>query len=132
MTKTKIKKPHKWGWLILFASSATLVCCVIPIVLVSLGMGAVVAALYSNIPFLSFLGLYKSWTFAATAAILILAAWALYRPGRSCPIDPALARACTSAHRWNSRLFWLSVALWLLSFFSAYLLLPMGQRFGFI
>lgn len=132
MTTNKEKKPRKWGWLILLASSATLVCCVIPIVLVSLGLGALVAALYGNIPFLSFLGIYKSWTFAVTAAILLLAAWALYRPGRTCPADPALAKACSSAHRWNTRLFWVSVLLWSISFLSAYLLLPIGQRLGFI
>jgi len=132
MTTNRIKKPIKWGWLILFTSSATLVCCVIPIVLVSLGMGAVVAALYGSLPFLTFLGVYKSWTFTVTAAILLLAAWALYRPGRVCPTDSTLAKACTSAHKWNSRLFWVSVSLWGFSFFAAYLLLPLGQQFGFL
>jgi len=132
MNQSNVKKPIKWGWLILFTSSATLVCCVIPIVLVSLGMGAVVAALYGNLPFLTFLGIYKSWTFAVTAAILLLAAWALYKPGRACPVDPILARACTAAHRWNSRLFQVSVFLWVISFFAAYLLLPLGQRFGLL
>ncbi len=132
MKQNNVKKPIKWGWLILFTSSATLVCCVIPIVLVSLGMGAVVAAFYGNLPFLTFLGIYKSWTFTVTASILLLAAWVLYRPGRACPVDPALAKACSSAHKWNTRLFWASVFLWSISFFSAYLLLPLGQRLGFI
>jgi len=126
----KIKKPRQWGWLILFTSSATLVCCVIPIVLVSLGMGAVVAALYSNLPFLTFLGMHKTWVFVITAIILALAAWALYRPNRACPADPELAKACNSAHKWNIRLFWVSVFLWSVSFFAAYLLLPITQFLG--
>ncbi len=126
----KIQKPRQWGWLILLTSSATLVCCVIPIVLVSLGMGAVVASLYSNLPFLTFLGVHKAWTFGITALILALAAWALYRPNRTCPADPELARACNSAHKWNVGLFWVSGVLWGVSFFAAYLLLPVTQWLG--
>ncbi len=120
-------KPRQWGWLILITSSTTLVCCVIPIVLVSLGMGAVVAALYGSLPFLSFIGLHKDWTFIITALILVLAAWALYRPGRVCPADDTLAKACTSAHKWNTRLLWLSITFWFAGFFAAYLLLPIIQ-----
>lgn len=126
----KIRKPRHWGWLVLLTSSTTLVCCVIPIVLVSLGMGAVVASLYGNLPFLTFLGIHKTWTFGITALILALAAWALYRPNRTCPADYELAKACTSAHKWNLRSFWVSVFLWCLGFFSAYLLLPITQWLG--
>ncbi len=120
----KTVKPRKWGWLVLFTNTATLVCCVIPIVLVSLGMGTVVAALYGDLPFLAFLGEQKKWTFVITALILALATWALYRPNRACPTDPKLAKACASAHKWNVRLFWVSVVIWCISFFAAYLLLP--------
>jgi len=124
-------KPRKWGWLVLFTSATTLVCCVIPIVLVSLGMGAAVAVLYGNLPFLTFLGLHKEWTFVITALILALAAWALFRPGRSCPADPELAKACASADKWNRRLFWISVAVWGISLFAAYFLLPISEWLGF-
>ena len=126
----KIRKPRQWGWLILFTSSATLVCCVLPIVLVSLGMGAIVASLYGNLPFLTFLGIHKLWTFGITAFILAMAACALYRPNRTCPADPELAKACTSAHKWNSHLFWISILLWGISFFAAYLLLPVTRWLG--
>jgi len=102
----QIIKPRKWGWFILFTSSATLVCCVIPIVLVSLGMGAVVASLYGNLPFLTFIGAHKVWTFGIIAAILSMAACALFRPNRVCSIDPEMAKACNSAHKWNKALFW--------------------------
>lgn len=123
-------KPRKWGWFILLTSSATLVCCVIPIVLVGLGMGAVVAALYGNLSFLTFLGLHKGWVFLFSALILAVAAYALFRPGRTCPADPELAKACESADKWNQRLFWVSVAVWLTGFFAAYLLLPVTERLG--
>ena len=73
----KISKPKSWGWLVLFASTGTLLCCALPIVLVSLGMGAVVASMASNIPFLIVLSQHKAWVFLASFILLILAAWGL-------------------------------------------------------
>jgi hypothetical protein len=39
-------------WLTLFAATATLICCALPLVLVTLGFGASVAALTNSVPFL--------------------------------------------------------------------------------
>lgn len=125
-------RPRKWGWLVLLTSTTTLVCCVIPIVLVTLGFGAAVASLYGNLPFLTFLGLHKEWTFAITAAIMLAAAWALYRPGRTCPADPELARACESADRWNRRMLVGAFSIWLTGLFAAYALLPLAQWLGYL
>lgn len=125
-------RPRKWGWLVLLTSATTLVCCVIPIALVMLGFGAAVAALYGNLPLLTFLGMHKEWTFVLTAAILIVAAWALFRPGRACPADPELARACESADRWNRRFFGAALAIWLVSLFAAYALLPLAIWLGYL
>jgi hypothetical protein len=124
-------KPRKWGWLILFTSTATLLCCALPIVLVSFGMGAVVASVYGEyFPFLGLLGLHKDWTFGLSAAMLAFAGWLLYRAGRTCPSDKDLAKACASAHQWNIRLYWASVAIWCFGFFTAYLLLPITKWLG--
>lgn len=127
----KHPRPRRWGWLILLTSTTTLVCCVIPIVLVSLGFGAAVAAMYGNLPFLTFLGLHKEWTFLLTGIILLAAAWALFRPGRTCPADPELAKACQSADKWNRRLFFAASGIWLISLFTAYLLLPIAEWLGY-
>lgn len=127
-----IKKPRKWGVLILFASTTTLLCCALPIVLVSLGMGAVVASVYGeHLPFLGLLGLHKDWTFNLTAGVLVLAGWLLYRPGRACPADIELAKACASAHKWNIRLYWLSVAVWCFGFVTAYMYAPFLEWINF-
>ena len=122
--------PRKWGWLILFASTTTLVCCVVPIIFVAAGLGAVIASTYSALPFLSTLGLYKEWTFGITGVLLLLAGWLLYRPGRACPADSELAKACEAADRINRRLLKLSVSIWLLSMTTAYLLLPLSVLVG--
>ena len=116
--------PRKWSWLVLFASSTTLVCCALPILLVSLGLGAVSASLFANLPFLVTLAQYKAWMFAGSGGVLLLAAWLLFRPGRACPADPDLAEQCEKAHRWNTRLYWVSVGIWVAGFGAAYLALP--------
>ena len=96
-------KPRLWGWTLIFTTSATLVCCVIPIVLVTIGMGAAVASLASSAPWLIALTMHKGWVFAVSGALIAAGAWAVYRPGRACPADPELAAACASADKWNRR-----------------------------
>jgi len=124
-------KPRKWGWGILFFSTGTLICCALPILLVSLGMGALVASLFSTVPFLVTLTHYKTWMFAASGLLLLLGGWLLYRPHRACPSDPELAKLCASADRWNTRLLWVAAVIWCIGFFTAYMLLPLYLWFGF-
>lgn len=120
-------KPKKWGWLVLFASTGTLLCCALPILLVSLGMGAVVASVATNVPFLITLSMHKGWVFAGSGVVLLLGGWALYRPGRICPAEPELRKLCDSAHKWNVRLFWGAITIWCIGFFAAFLLLRVAE-----
>lgn len=115
-------KPRTWSWLLLFTTSGTLICCAVPITLVSLGLGAVVASMAATAPWLVTLSLYKGWMFAVSAALIALSAYAVYRPGRACPTDPDLAAACERADTWNRRFIWLSGAMWLVGFTAAFLL----------
>ncbi|OFW86892.1 MAG: hypothetical protein A3B66_07150 [Alphaproteobacteria bacterium RIFCSPHIGHO2_02_FULL_46_13] len=116
--------PKKLGWLLLFTSSTTLICCALPLLLVSLGLGAVSAALFSALPWLAWFGLYKIWTFSLAGLILAFAAWSIYRPNRYCPSDPAMTEMCIKTTRWNKGMFWCAAVLWFIGFFTAYLLLP--------
>lgn len=108
----------------LFASTSTLICCALPITLVTLGMGATVASLTSSFPILVTLSEYKIWLFAFSALMLLASAVSLYRPGRHCPADARLATACERSQRWGRRVFWVSVAIWCIGFFSAFVALP--------
>ncbi len=119
----------RWGWLVLFASTTTLVCCALPILLVSAGLGAASAALFANLPFLGALAHHKIWLFAGSGALLAAAGWALYRPGRACPADSDLAAKCEAAHRRNARLFAVSVLIWAIGFAAAYLSLPLLELY---
>ncbi len=112
------------GVLALFTTLGTLLCCALPILLVTLGFGSVVAALTLHLPFLVTLSEHKDWIFAISAILLALAGWLLWRPA-SCPADAALAAQCRSSKRWGWRLFWLASGLWTIGFFASYLLLPL-------
>ena len=117
-------------WLTLFASTGTLVCCALPIILVSFGFGATVAALTSSFPILIALSLHKTWIFAFSGAMLALSGWLIYRAGSSCPPDPQLALLCNKTRLWNRRIYWSSVIIWGIGFFAAYLALPLRIWLG--
>lgn len=116
-------------WLALFTTTGTLVCCAIPITLVTLGMGATVASMVSAMPFLVTLSQHKIWVFAISGILLALSAWMMYRPGRACPVGTAmnaeLGELCNKTHKWNKRIYWFSVILWCIGFFAAFLALPL-------
>jgi hypothetical protein len=79
----------------LLASSATLVCCVLPAVLVSLGAGAALVGLVSAFPQLVWLSEHKGLVFGLAGALLIGAGIVLWWARRlPCPADPAAARQC--------------------------------------
>ncbi len=112
-------------WVTLLASIGTLVCCALPIILVTFGMGATVAALTSSAPFLIILSQQKVWVFAGSAMMLALSGWMMYRPGRSCPVDPELGALCDRTQAWNRRIYWTSMVLWGIGFFAAFFALPL-------
>ena len=109
----------------LFASAGTLVCCALPIILVSLGLGASVVAMTGSFPLLITLSQHKIWVFIFSGLMLVLSGWLLYQPGRTCPADPEQAKVCATARRWNLRTYWLSVIILGIGFLAAYVALPL-------
>lgn len=112
-------------WLALFSTTGTLICCALPILLVSLGMGATVASLISSFPILVTLSEHKIWVFSISALVLLFSFISLFHSGRSCPADPHLGHLCQKSHDWNRRLLWLSLFIWSIGFFASFLALPL-------
>jgi hypothetical protein len=84
----------------LFASSATLVCCVLPVVLVAIGAGAALAGLVTAVPQLIWLSEHKPWVFGVAGALLAISGTALWIGRREpCPADKVLARSCQRLRR---------------------------------
>ena len=108
--------------LALLASGGTLVCCVLPAVMVALGAGAALAGLVTAVPQLIWLSEHKALVFGIASLMLALSGGMLWR-ARSlpCPADPAAAVACR-------RLRTASVLLW----GAALVAVAAGAAFAFV
>lgn len=110
------------AFLTLLASSGTLVCCVLPAVMVALGAGAALAGLVTAVPQLVWLSEHKAGVFGTASAMLAISGVLLWRARRlPCPADPSLARTC-------ARLRTTSVALWWI----AAVCMLVGATFAFV
>jgi hypothetical protein len=95
----------------LLASSATLVCCVLPAVLVTLGAGAALAGLVSAVPQLIWLSEHKRLVFGSAGTLLLVSGVALwYGRNLPCPTDPGAARACRRLRLISMLLYGLALA----------------------
>ena len=112
---------------VLLANTATLVCCVLPAALVSLGAGAVLVGLVAAVPQLVWLSEHKSLVFGIAALLLAAGggaiAWAWRQP---CPVDPALGRKCMQLRRASVWLYGISAGMFLLGGFFAFVLPRIG------
>src|SRR5215471_4751013 len=90
----------------LLSSAGTLVCCVLPTILVAVGAGAALAGLVTAIPQLVWLSEHKLLVFGLAFALLVAsgaATW--YSRTMPCPTDPAAAQACQRLRRINVTLY---------------------------
>lgn len=106
----------------LLTSSATLVCCVLPAVLVALGAGAALAGLVTAVPQLIWLSEHKPLVFGVAGVLLITSGLALwYGRALPCPTDPVAARTCRALRRVSGILYGL-----------AFLSFVIGAGFAFV
>jgi hypothetical protein len=106
----------------LLASTATLVCCVLPALFVSLGAGAVVVGLVTAVPQLVWLSQHKVGVFSTAAVLLGVSGVLIWHARRlPCPVDPVAARSCTRLRK---------ISAWLYGVSSVSLVL--GATFAFV
>ena len=93
----------------------TLICCALPALLVSLGLGAAFAGFVSRFPQLIWVSEHKIWILIIGGITLVLAGWAQWN-ARSlpCPIDPVQARACRTTRRWSMMVYFLAVRIYII------------------
>ncbi|MCA1854198.1 MAG: hypothetical protein LC647_17965, partial [Beggiatoa sp.] len=121
-------RDRAFGFLSLFTSFGTLICCALPSLLVLLGLGATVASFLSAAPWLVTLSRNKDWVFAGSGALIALNFAYVYaiaprlRGDQACPIDEPTA--CGTAVRVSRAVLWVSAAIYAVGFFTAYLLGP--------
>ena len=122
------------SYLSLFTSVGTLLCCALPSLLVLLGLGATVASVLSEAPWLVTLSHHKGWVFPIAGILigsnfLYIYAIAPKLQARAGACDPNDPGACQAASRFSRGVLWCSAILYLLGCFSAFLLGPILVRF---
>lgn len=118
-----IQRNYLTSWFSLFTSTGTLVCCALPALLVSIGAGAALAGLVSTVPSLVVLSEYKEWVFGFCAFMLAISGYMQWRNRFApCPIDPAMAAACTKTRRMSLWIYGVSVAIFVTGAFFAFIL----------
>ncbi|WP_249660913.1 hypothetical protein [Variovorax sp. PCZ-1] len=107
----------------LFASSSTLICCALPALLVALGAGAALSGLVGAFPQIVWLSEHKVSLFIF-AGLMLAASGGLQWVNRNapCPIDPALRDACLRTRKVSLRVYWVSVGIYLVGGFFAFVL----------
>ncbi len=126
---------HALGFLSLFTSIGTLLCCALPSLFVLFGLGATVATVLAEVPWLVSLSHHKHGVFIVAG--LLIAGNFVYVYGvapklkmRSGACDPNDAGACQTADRFSQIVLWCSAGLYVVGFFTAYILGPLLIRFA--
>lgn len=105
----------------LLGSVGTLLCCALPAMLVSIGAGAAMASLVTNVPQLIWLSEHKIPLFVFAGIMLMMSGAVTYANRRTpCPVDPVQAKSCQRLRRWSIALFSGSILLYVVGFYFAF------------
>ena len=123
------------GYLALFTSFGTLVCCALPSLLVLFGLGATVVSFLTAAPWLVTLSRHKSWVFAVSGTLIGLNGYYVYvlaprlraRTG-ACAADGP--HGCAPADRFSRAVLWISAVVYGVGVFTAFILGPILVRFA--
>jgi len=114
----------RWLTFITFmTSTSTLLCCALPALFVTLGFGAAFAGLVSAVPQLIWVSEHKDLVFLLSGVMLAISGYLQWQARNApCPIDPQLRDLCLKSRVWGRRIYFVSLAVYLLGFFFAYLI----------
>ena len=108
--KAPLRRNAALAFTALLASSGTLVCCVLPALMVALGAGATLAGLVTAVPQLIWLSEHKVEVFTVAAVALAIAGISIWRARQMpCPADPLAAAACMSLRYYSAILYTLAL-----------------------
>lgn len=116
----------KWSGAIhtlaLFGSFSTLFCCALPALFVTLGAGAVLAGIVSNVPQLIWLSENKVGLFIFAGTMLFISGLSRYLTKNApCPIDPIKKISCTKLRKISFGIFVFSLTLYAIGFYFAFI-----------
>ena len=105
----------------LFTSIGTLLCCALPALLVTLGMGAALAGFISVAPWITVISEYKIFIFVGAGILLILSSYLLWiNRNAPCPTDAKQAKACALLRKFSLYTIIISIVIYIIGFFFAF------------
>ncbi len=106
----------------LLTSGSTLICCALPATLVAIGSAATLVSLVAHFPQLIWISEHKPLVFGVAAVMLAIAGFFQWRASHApCPVEPHLAAACTQARKTALRVYWISLAIFMIGVFFAFI-----------
>ena len=117
-----IKSNKLVNYLSLFASSGTIICCALPVLLVSIGAGAALSSLIAVFPQLVILSIYKIPIFIGAFIMLIIAGiLQCHSRGLPCPANKKQAYACTQTRKVSMIIYFTSVGIFIIGLLFAFI-----------
>ena len=102
-------------WFSIFTSASTLLCCALPALLVALGAGAALASLVGVFPQIVWVSENSTLVFVGAGMMLAVAGYLQYRARfLPCPVDAALAAACSRQRRVSNVIYFVSLAIYVI------------------
>lgn len=109
------------NYITLFSSTGTLLCCALPTLLVSLGLGAVMAGLATHVPGLIWVSEHKIEVFIFAGTMLMLNGLLIWTQRNApCPVDPKLRDTCIKGRRFSRNIYYISLLIFAIGFFFAF------------
>ena len=115
------------GYLGLFTSVGTLLCCALPSLFVFFGLGATVASVLSTAPWLVSLSHQRNWIFSVSAALIGANFYYVYQVAPRVLVERGVCSrgdpgGCARATRISRVVLWVSTGLLMIGFATAYVL----------
>lgn len=108
--------------LTMLTSFSTLFCCALPALFVTIGAGAALASIVSNIPQLVWLSEHKIGLFVFAGVMLLTSGILRFTSRNSpCPIDPNQARSCKQMRKISLYIYLGSLCIYTTGFFFAFI-----------
>lgn len=116
-------KENSFNFFTLFTSLSTLVCCALPALMVSLGLGASLVGILAKFPELIWLSDNKVSLFIIGGILLIIGGgWQLRVKKMPCPIDEKMREACLASRMWSIRIYLVSLIIYTIGFSFAFII----------
>jgi len=113
------------GFLALFTSTGTLLCCALPAAIAAVAGGAAVGAFVSTFPWLISISHYKGWIFSIALLLIIFSGILTFRPHGALACSITGGQGCKAAGRFSKVMFWISVVIYVVGFFFSYAAVPL-------